>query len=82
MTNRCSPKYCQVEGAPRRGRLEAPLTPSAVGLAAAQAGGGVDDAPGKSVEETARFMATGVGIFGSSLAYIESLAEHFETIGI
>ena len=38
--------------------------------------------PGMSTEETARLMATGVGIFGSSLAYIESLAEHFETIGI
>lgn len=38
--------------------------------------------PGMSAEETARYMATGAGIFGSSLAYIESLAEHFRTIGI
>jgi cation transport protein ChaC len=38
--------------------------------------------PGLSMEETAGYMATGSGIFGSSLAYIESLAGHFETIGI
>ena len=38
--------------------------------------------PGMSMEETAQYMATGVGIFGSSLTYIGSLAEQFTTIGI
>ena len=38
--------------------------------------------PGMSDEETAHFMATGSGIFGTSLTYIESLAENFEAIGI
>jgi len=38
--------------------------------------------PDLGVEETAHYMATGSGVLGSSLAYIESLAEHFETIGI
>ena len=38
--------------------------------------------PGMSMEETAHFMATGSGVFGSSLEYIENLAEQFETIGI
>lgn len=37
---------------------------------------------GISVEEIARYIATGVGIFGSSLEYVESLVEHFETMGI
>ena len=37
---------------------------------------------GMSMEETARYVASGVGIFGSSLAYIESLVEHFEAMGI
>jgi cation transport protein ChaC len=35
-----------------------------------------------SDEEAVRYVATGVGNAGSSLAYIESLAEHFETLGI
>jgi cation transport regulator ChaC len=35
-----------------------------------------------SLEETVRHLATGVGIFGSSLAYIESLAQYLEAIGI
>jgi glutathione-specific gamma-glutamylcyclotransferase len=38
--------------------------------------------PGMSLEETARFMATGAGLFGSSLAYLERLIEHFATLGI
>lgn len=38
--------------------------------------------PGMSLEQTARYMATGVGLFGSSFAYIENLARHFEAIGI
>lgn len=38
--------------------------------------------PGMSEEETARYMASGSGIFGTSLDYIENLANHFETIGI
>jgi len=38
--------------------------------------------PGLSLEETAHYMATGAGVFGSSLAYLENLAEQFATIGI
>lgn len=38
--------------------------------------------PGMSLEKTAHYMATGAGIFGSSLAYLENLAEQFETVGI
>lgn len=38
--------------------------------------------PAMSLEETARFMATGAGMFGSSLAYLENLIEHFAVIGI
>ena len=38
--------------------------------------------PGMSPEQTARYMATGAGVFGSSLDYLERLAEHFETLGI
>ena len=38
--------------------------------------------PGISLEKTARYMATGTGIFGSSLAYLENLVEQFETVGI
>jgi len=38
--------------------------------------------PGMSLEETAAFMATGAGLFGSSLDYLERLTDHFATIGI
>jgi len=38
--------------------------------------------PGMSDEETARYMATGAGYYGTSLGYLESLAEHFESMGI
>ena len=38
--------------------------------------------PDISTEETARYMATGVGVFGSSLEYLESLADHFEVFGL
>jgi len=38
--------------------------------------------PGMSVEETARYMAQGEGLYGTSLAYLENLAEHFESMGI
>ena len=38
--------------------------------------------PNLSEEETAHFMASGVGHFGSSMAYLENLVEHFETMGI
>lgn len=38
--------------------------------------------PGMSMEEAAHFMATGAGVFGSSLAYLESLAENFEALDI
>ena len=43
------------------------------------AGGYID---GLSIEETAQPIATGVGIFGSSLEYFKSHVDHFETIGI
>ena len=35
-----------------------------------------------SMDETARYIATGAGIFGSSLSYLESLAGHLETMGL
>ena len=38
--------------------------------------------PGMSLEKTAHYMATGAGIFGTSLAYLETLAEQLETVGI
>jgi cation transport protein ChaC len=38
--------------------------------------------PGLSLEKTAQYMATGVGIFGSSLTYLETLVEQCETVGI
>ncbi|MDH3690130.1 MAG: gamma-glutamylcyclotransferase [Gammaproteobacteria bacterium] len=38
--------------------------------------------PNITLEQTARYMATGAGVFGSSLEYLESLADHFEVLGI
>jgi cation transport protein ChaC len=38
--------------------------------------------PDLTLEETARFVATGAGVFGSTLAYVESLADHFQMPGI
>ncbi len=38
--------------------------------------------PGMSNDETARLMATGVGVFGSSLDYLDNLADHFAVLGI
>ena len=38
--------------------------------------------PDITSEETARYMATGAGVFGSSLEYLESLADHFEVLGL
>ena len=37
---------------------------------------------GMSMKETANLIATGVGVFGSSLDYLESLAGHFQVLGI
>ncbi len=39
-------------------------------------------APGLSIEQTASFIATGVGALGSSLEYLENLAGQFEALGI
>jgi cation transport protein ChaC len=38
--------------------------------------------PDMSLEETAVFMASGAGLFGTSLAYLERLIEQFASIGI
>jgi len=38
--------------------------------------------PGMSLQETAGYMATGAGIFGSSLEYLANLAGQFKAIGI
>jgi len=38
--------------------------------------------PNLSVDETARYMATGVGVFGSSLDYLENLGEQLAALGI
>ena len=38
--------------------------------------------PGLNIDETARLMATGVGVFGSSLDYLDNLADHFAVLGI
>ena len=38
--------------------------------------------PGMSLEETAEYLATGEGMYGTSFAYIENLVEHLQTIGI
>ncbi len=38
--------------------------------------------PGLSAEETARYMATGTGLLGSSFDYLDNLAGQFEILGI
>ncbi len=38
--------------------------------------------PGLSIDDTARLIATGVGVFGSSLEYLDNLADHFVALGI
>ena len=38
--------------------------------------------PGLSLEQTAGYMASGAGVFGTSLEYLQNLAEHFEALGI
>lgn len=38
--------------------------------------------PGLSLEETARRLATGVGVLGSGLAYLENLIGNLEAVGI
>lgn len=37
---------------------------------------------GLTLEDAAAYIATGTGIFGPNLAYLDNLAEHFETLGI
>lgn len=37
---------------------------------------------GMSMKEAANMIATGVGVFGSSLEYLENLTGHFELLGI
>lgn len=38
--------------------------------------------PGLDPEETARRLATGAGMLGTSLAYVENLIEHLDAVGI
>ncbi len=39
-------------------------------------------APGLDLEESARLIATGEGLFGKNLDYLDNLAEHFRLLGI
>jgi cation transport protein ChaC len=39
-------------------------------------------APELGLEESARLIATGEGLFGKSLDYLDNLAEHFALLGI
>ena len=38
--------------------------------------------PGLSMDETARYLSTAVGLLGSNLEYIENLVEHLAAVGI
>ena len=38
--------------------------------------------PDLTLQQTARYLATGVGVYGSSLEYLENMVRQFETLGI
>jgi len=38
--------------------------------------------PDLTLEQTAQYVATGAGVFGSTLEYVENLADQFEVLGI